>query len=388
MTPEPAATSNSPVVSIGIFAWNEEGSLQSTLRSLFEQSLFTELHQRGRACEVVCVANGCTDRTPEIAARLFQDLASQHPHRECLALRVVNIVERGKVNAWNQYVHQLSARSASILFMMDADIIIHGRETMANMLATLEADPEAAVAVDLPRKDIAHKKRKSLAERLSLGASRMTLAAEGQLCGQLYSIRAKTARSIYLPRDLAACEDGLIKILVCTDFLAHSPWSKRIRLAPGAEHTFEAYTTPRAVLKNQKRQIIGQTILHVLVDQFLSSHWSGDRDSLAAFLKAKDAEDPSWLKRLIREHLRNTRWAWRLYPGLVSNRFQRLRGLKALPGLACLPAAVAGCCATLTASLLAYRSLKAGSIDYWPKAQRAGFQTPAPTAEPRCLNHA
>src|SRR5581483_2478186 len=239
MTPDSAAKSNPPAVSVAIFAWNEEGSLEPTLRSLFDQSLFADLHRRGMSCEVICVANGCTDRTPEVAAQLFQELAAQHPHRASLELRVANIVERGKVNAWNQYVHQLSARSASVLFMMDADIIIHCRETLANMLATLEADPEAAVAVDLPRKNIAQKKRKSLAERLSLAASRMTLAAEGQLCGQLYSIRANMARSIYLPKDLAACEDGLIKILVCTDLLAHPSWPKRIRVAPEAEHTFE-----------------------------------------------------------------------------------------------------------------------------------------------------
>lgn len=362
--------------------------MEPTLRSLFDQSLFADLHRRGMSCEVICVANGCTDRTPEVAAQLFQELAAQHPHRASLELRVANIVERGKVNAWNQYVHQLSARSASVLFMMDADIIIHCRETLANMLATLEADPEAAVAVDLPRKNIAQKKRKSLAERLSLAASRMTLAAEGQLCGQLYSIRANMARSIYLPKDLAACEDGLIKILVCTDLLAHPSWPKRIRVAPEAEHTFEAYTTPRAVLKNQKRQIMGQTILHVLVDQYLGSHWRGDRPNLAAFLKAKDDDDPPWLKRLVREHLQNTRWSWQLYPGLVRNRFQRLGRLKPLRRLACLPAAVAGCCATLTASVLAYRALKSGCIDYWPKAQRSGLETTEPTAEPRCLNHA
>jgi hypothetical protein len=216
----------------------------------------------------------------------------------------------------------------------------------------------------------------------------MTLAAEGQLCGQLYCIRSRTARSIYLPRDLSACEDGLIKTFVCTDLLAHPAWPRRIRLAPAAEHTFEAYTTPGSVLKNQKRQIMGQTIIHILVDRYLRSHWSGDPQDLAAFLRTKDATDPLWLKRLIREHLQRTRWCWQLYPDLVTNRFRRLRRLKPLRRLACLPAAVAASCATLTASFLAYRSLKRGSIDYWPKAQRAGFPAPQPKAEPPCLNHA
>ena len=61
--------------------------------------------------------------------------------------------------------------------------------------------------------------------------SEMTRAAHGQLCAQLYCIRAEVARNIYLPKDLAACEDGFIKALVCTDFLTHEVKPERVRLA-------------------------------------------------------------------------------------------------------------------------------------------------------------
>src|SRR3954447_20271005 len=60
-----------PHVSIGIFAWNEEEAIQSTLSSLLNQTLFEELAKSGRHCEVVCVLNGCTDRTPEKAEEVF-----------------------------------------------------------------------------------------------------------------------------------------------------------------------------------------------------------------------------------------------------------------------------------------------------------------------------
>src|SRR5262249_28663733 len=143
-----------PWVSIAVFAWNEERALRATLESLFAQSLFEHLDKGGGCCEVVCVANGCSDRTPEVAAELFREFTARHPHRGAITSHVANIVEQGKVNAWNQYVYQLSAPSARILFMMDADILIHRKETMQNMLATLEADPEATVAVDVPCKHI------------------------------------------------------------------------------------------------------------------------------------------------------------------------------------------------------------------------------------------
>jgi hypothetical protein len=363
-----------PFISIAIFAWNEERAIGTTLASLLGQTLFEQLGRRNLRCEVICVANGCTDRTAVVANEVLAKLHETHPHPTAWTGHAIDLKERGKVNAWNQFVHGLSAREARYLFMMDADILIHQPETFWNMVNTLETDLEAAVAVDLPKKDIGFKQKHSISEKLSVSASCMTLTAEAQLCGQLYCIRSAQARRIYLPKDLSACEDGLIKTFVCTDFLAHPAWSRRIRLAPNAEHTFEAYTSPRAILKNQKRQIIGQTMIHVLVDQYLGGIPAEQRSDLAEFLQTKDATEPSWLRALLEQHLRRTRFCWRLYPGLLRNRFQRLRNLGSAQRLRCLPAAVAGSCAALAGSFLAYRSLKRGVMSYWPKAERAGLK--------------
>ena len=125
------------------------------------------------------------------------------------------------------------------------------------------------MAVDRPRKHLEFQRRHTPWQRLSLAASRLTLAARAQWCGQLYAIRSPWARNIYVPRDLSACEDGFMKTLVCTDFLTGPVNPARLVQALDAEHTFEAYTTPQAILRNQKRQAIGQTIVHVLVDQYL-----------------------------------------------------------------------------------------------------------------------
>jgi hypothetical protein len=376
MQPALSITSGTPFISVGVFAWNEEAAIATALHSLFEQTLFEEAARRNLRCEIVCVGNGCTDRTPEIAKEVFEKQSSSHPVAPVFSFRVVNLAERGKLNAWNQYVHSISARDARFLFMMDADILIHRKETLWNMLVALETDSHASVSVDRPQKDIQFKRQKNWREQLSVGAAQMTAAAEAQLCAQLYCIRSEVARNIYLPKDLAACEDGFIKALVCTDFLAHEVRPERIRLANGAEHTFEAYTSPSAILKNQKRQIIGQSIVHVLVDQYLPSLAAGQKESLAATLSAKDASDPQWLKRLIHDHLEHTRFFWRLYPGLLNHRFKRLAGLPLAARLRCLPAAVAGFFVTLVAALMAWLFLKAGSTDYWPRAQRFRFRPP------------
>jgi hypothetical protein len=238
------------------------------------------------------------------------------------------------------------------------------------MLNTLQEDREAQIAVDRPCKDLLFKPGKSWWDRISLAASRLTSAADGQLCGQLYCIRAEVARKIYLPKDLAACEDGFIKTLVCTDFLTKPSSSRRIRLAEGAEHTFKAYASPRELVKNQKRQIMGQTIVHILVDGYLQSRTPAERENLAVTLQRNDRLDPFWLKRLIDQHLRQTRFWWHLYPGLAYGAWRRLKRVHLGERFSCLPAALASSSLALFSGLLAFEALKEGCTDYWPEVQR------------------
>lgn len=358
------------LAAIGIVARNEEAGIAAMLNSVFAQTLFGELNRRGWKCEIHVLANGCTDRTVAVAGKIFDWQRRQHPDRQAVRARVFELPERGKINAWNQFVHRLSPRQARFLFLMDADILIHRPETLWRMLTALEEDAEAHIAVDRPCKHLLFKSRKTIWERISLAASRLTAAAEAQLCGQLYCIRAETARKIYLPKDLAACEDGFIKTLVCTDFLTKPSSARRIRLAEGAEHTFEAYVTPVSLLKNQKRQIMGQTIVHILVDGYLKSRPQSEKERMAETLRRNDHLDPYWLKRLIDQHLRQTRFWWHLYPGLGSGALRRLRRLRLWEQAACLPAAVAGSSLALLSGLLAFAALKEGRTDYWPQAQR------------------
>lgn len=364
------STAAAPFVSIGIIAYNEEQGIGAMLESVFQQDLFAELGKRGHRCEIICVTNGCTDRTPEVVGEIFARKSWEHPDAAHFVCRVINVSTKGKINAWNRYVHSLSARDAKYLFLMDADIAIHPRQTLWNMVQTLERKREASISVDLPRKDIEFKKKKTLWDRMSLGASQMTGSASAQLCGQLYCIRAEVARNIYLPKDLCACDDGFIKALVCTDFLMHHVWPWRIVAAANAAHTFEAYVSPSGILKNQKRQMIGQTIVHVLVDDYLKKLPPSKRLKLAEALSEKEQSDPNWLKRLIAEHLKRTKFFWQLYPGLLSHRFKRLAPLNWIKKILCFPAALAGFFMALASSFMAYTSLKNGTTDYWPRVER------------------
>jgi len=359
-------------ISIGIFARNEESVIGRTLRALLNQTLFTELTSRKINCEVLLLANGCNDGTSRISEGVFASERDNHP---CVLFRVVDLPVPGKFNAWNQFTHSLSSKEARFLFMMDADILIHCRETLSNMLRLLETDPEAQVAVDLPLKTVAPGQKRDLRDRLSAGAAAMTQSAPAQLCGQLYCIRAEVARNIYLPRDLSACEDGFIKALVCTDFGTRTMMPGRIRLAPRAEHTFEPYRRPAEILRNQKRQVIGQTIVHILIDQWLPELPIPDRQRLGEVVRSKDEAEPDWLRRRIDKHLARARWPWRLYPGLASIRFRRLANLEKTRRWTCLPAALIGTVTTYAASFLAWRFLRRGATHYWPQPSRTRIET-------------
>jgi glycosyltransferase involved in cell wall biosynthesis len=380
-------------IAIGIIAWNEEAAISAMLESLFAQSLFAELAARQMRCEVICIPNGCTDRTADVAREVLERHQREHPWKEAFSARVVEVQKRGKINAWNVFVHELSSREAQFLFLADADIVLSHPQTLWSMYRTLDENTTAIVSTDTPIKDIALKPRRSLMERLSLAASRMTQSATAQLTGQLYCIKASIARNIYLPADLAACEDGFIKSLACTYFLTHEVRPKHIVVAPNASHIFEAYVSPRDILNNQKRQMIGQTIVHLLVDRELKRLPLEQKLNLAETLRAREAADPDWLKRLIADHVCRTRHFWQLFPNLIKSRFDRLKRLPRRKRITHLPVALAGLAVSLLASRRACRALRTGYINYWPDTQSLKLKglaredarppTAAPTAEGR-----
>lgn len=363
-------THQKPSVSIAIFAWNEERAIAACLESLRQQTVFAELARRGQAAEIVCVLNGCTDSTARVAEEHLSKFLD-FPESQ-VDWRVISLPERGKLNAWNKYVHELSAPGSAFMVLMDADIVIHEPRTVWNMVNALENAPMAAISVDRPRKHLEFKPRRTPADAFSIRASTLTRSAEAQLCAQLYCIRAEVARRIYLPRDLAACEDGFIKALVCTDFLAGPVNPRRIVQAENAEHVFEAYTSPQALLKNQKRQVMGQTMVHLLIDVDLPRLSSTEKRELAAILRTRDQTDPKWLKRLLSEHLSKSPHFWRVCPSYVGTPYRRWVRLPWLQRIARLPAMTGGTLLGLFGSFLAHRALKAGCTDYWPRAERAG----------------
>ncbi len=357
------------VLSIGMMAWNEEDSIGTTLESLFRQSIFEKVAPRHEQVEILVLANGCTDRTVPVARELCERMAREHPWADAFSARVIEIPEPGRNNAWNRFVHEFSAIETHFIALMDADIVFHHRDTIYSLMATMERRPHVSATSGRQCKDILFKERKTLWEKLSLRTSEMTATIEGQITGQLYCMRANIARNLLLPRDLSANDDGFFKAAICTDFFSRPLDPSRIATAPDAAHIYEAYLSVKDILNNQKRQMIGQTGVHVLLEYVRKLPPELRRD-LAGTLRQHEACDPDWLKRLISLHVRSRPFFWQLFPGILTFRFRRLWKMKGWRKLTHLPAATAGFVVTLIACSRAHRALRRGTTQYWPKPTR------------------
>jgi glycosyltransferase involved in cell wall biosynthesis len=362
-------------LSIGIAAWNEESSLMPMLTSLAGQTIFARLEARGEGCEIICLANGCTDRTVEVARDFFIRLASDHPGRHGLGTRVAEISKPGKNNAWNRFVHEFSAPEARYLCLMDADIILDRPDTLELLVGKLESDSHLKCASGFPCKDIAAKPRPSLRERLSLAGSDINDNTEGRLSGMLYCMRAKVARNLYLPRDLIAVEDGFLKAAICTDYFREPVDISRVMAVRGATHLYEPYLSLGDYLNNQKRQMIGQTTVHVVIE-YLKTIPEADRANLGATMRRNDSCDPDWLKRQVNLHLARNPTFWQLFPGIIGLRWRRLGKMRGRKRFTHFPAAAAGFAATILACWRASRFLRRGVTAYWPKTARRTILSP------------
>jgi hypothetical protein len=249
---------------------------------------------------------------------------------------VESVSTPGKVNAWNLYVHRFSHPQADYLFLMDADIRLDHPDTLRNMILALERNAQAAVATDLPRKHIATKTRKTLADRLSLAVSGMTQAAPGQLTGQLYCARGPLLRRVHMPLGLLV-EDGFIKQMLCTEMLRQPCDHSRVVRAPEASHIFEAYTGLKDIFLNQRRQQIGHAIYTFLRDYLLDQIGAQDAGEIIA---SNNLRDPDWFCALIRARVQQSGW-WVMYPGAFSVRWRRLRKLPPLQATLRIPVATA-----------------------------------------------
>jgi glycosyltransferase involved in cell wall biosynthesis len=321
-------------ISIGILAWNEEVSIRATIHSIFAQSLLRDLGKNGHQVEVICVPNGCSDRTAQAARGAMLAAAEKLSHPETLRWRVHELEKPGKTNAWNVFVHELVDPKTDVIFLVDADIQIYMPDSFISMLAHLNANPEAFICTDLPVKHIIFKQRYTLLDQISMHTARINQSASGQLCGQLYCARAAWLRRLWIPEGIIV-EDGFIKKMAVSNFLTEpEDAARRLIVAETASHVFEAYTRLPDVLATHRRQIAGY-IIHRWIWEYLQLHLP-DAPDAAALIEQLNQDALGWTRRLIAEKIRKRDYI-RIYKILIATRMIRFRGFGASKKAAYIP---------------------------------------------------
>lgn len=179
--------------SVAVFAHNEEKNLAATLNSILVAGAGA-----GAKFEIVVLANGCSDDTVAVA----QAHASKNTN-----IHVVEIELADKSNAWNYYVHQVSAISpfcdAEIHVFVDGDVQLKSTSLRAFSTALLQF-PFANAMGALPSSG---RDREAWSERM---------VASGTLAGGLYALSAAflqriRQRKVLIPRGLIG-EDWAISL--------------------------------------------------------------------------------------------------------------------------------------------------------------------------------
>ena len=353
------------LISIGILAWNEEDVIETTLVSLFRQSVFwsTGGDFPETEWEVIVVPNGCTDNTATVARRVLSNMACQAGGQK-ISFAVHELAEPGKSNAWNHYIHEFSNRHADLILMIDADIEFGEESTISNTVNALRHNANAIVAVDLPLKDVVKKPKKTLLEKISVAASGVSMAGSPAISGQFFCARAHALRQIWMPKGLAV-EDGFLRAMIVTDCFRSAVDERKVIRAENATHYYETLSSFRAIFRHELRMVIGTTVNCYFTWDFLFFATDPSGPGAGVLIRNRVEQDKSWYPTFIENSIRNHGY-WVLPRGMLFRRFSSFKHYRGLGLVKWSIVSTIGFLLDLPVFIAANRQLKKGSVvGYW-----------------------
>ncbi len=281
-------------ISIGILAHNEEAYIGATIASLLAQSVCADATI---AKEIVVVANGCADRTASAAEAALQPAAAL---ANC-EIRIRNVDEAGKANAWNLFVHQESAADADYLVLLDADIDFASPDVIARLIGHLAANPAVDIAPDQPVKKFSG--RGGVLQPVIRALQKSGGDDDHALSGQLYAARAGRIRAVSMPTGIVV-EDGFLRAMILTRNFSESEATARILRAPGARHFYKPYETFGDIYRYERRQALGTAINRFLYDEF--RRWRAAGVDVADEIRRRNDGERGWVEAIIEEGARQS----------------------------------------------------------------------------------
>lgn len=346
-------------ISIGLLAHNEEDVIGGTLHSLLEQSIVLGASCAGfriESLELVCIPNGCSDRTEEIATETLKNGATA----EHVTYRVKAYPVGGKARAWNSYVHEVSSDQADFLVLMDADIRFASPDVLEMLVERLLHVPSAVVSTDQAVKATKLKSSHSAADRISLAASQQ-VSTDNAITGQLYCARASELRRIWMPLDLPV-EDGFLAAMILTEGFTRKERIGVISKVPQAIHYYEVHEDLAGFLRHEQRIVVGSVINSWIFTVLWKEGRSGH---VGNYIRERNEQKPAWVDDLVSAEVQ-TRGIWVVPKSFVLKRLYVLSGLRPVAFIKQSPIAILATFLQMAACILANRTLRrSGASRFW-----------------------
>lgn len=346
--PDAASTRPTGEVSrvvIGVLARNEALRIGDLLTDVARQTL---LDSAEFAISIAVVANGCSDRTAEVARENFS-----HQRFAGMTTAVRELDVPGKSNAWNEFVHSVVPSDTDFVFFLDADIRIPGENSMLLVLRSLADNSKAVVAVDRSVKDLELERPKGFTERLIKRATGTANDTRQAIAGAFYCVRYSALKGIWLPIGLPG-EDGFLRAMLLTSSFAHDEDMSRHIFVEEAYHVFESLRDARSVLRHNVRLAIGTAINIALFGELRGVRAAGE--DVAQYIRQRNAADPAWVNELIGRRLKTS-----YFPLQPKWLLRRLHQRRSRASVAALAIAVVGTAFDLVVFAKATRLMRRGA---------------------------
>ncbi|PTB93707.1 glycosyltransferase family 2 protein [Marinobacter sp. B9-2] len=202
--------------SVVTFAYNEAKTIRETIKSILANC-------DRRITKFTVVANGCTDRTVEVASAALEGAA--------IPCEVVELALGDKCNAWNQYIYHHLPK-ADVHFFVDSDVIFT-EQAFPRLFDQLVSTPEKNAVTGLPQTG------RNLSQYLEL-ATRYSC-----LFGNLYGLNDEflerlIKQNIQLPVGLSWIDAQITKLV--NDNLEYNKddYQHRVTFVEGVGYRFES----------------------------------------------------------------------------------------------------------------------------------------------------
>jgi glycosyltransferase involved in cell wall biosynthesis len=299
-------------VTIGVLARNEAARIGDLLDDVARQTL---LSAPDIDIAIVVVANGCSDRTAEVARVRFGD-----GRFAGVSTAVHELEKPGKSNAWNELVHSIASEGTDFLFFLDGDIRIPSENSMLLVVRALIDSSQAVVAVDRSVKDLELEHPKRFSEWLIKKGTGTANDTRQAIAGAFYCVRYSAVAGIWLPIGLPG-EDGFLRAMLLTSSFSHDEDMSLHVFVQNACHVFESLRDARSVIRHNVRLAIGTAINIALFGELRRVRAAGE--DVAEYIRRRNQVDPAWVNELIARRLKTTYFP--LQPRFLLRRLQQPR---------------------------------------------------------------